>query len=220
MRDFVPYSNVDIAKQINIAQSTMRGGKNWLSVLRPFICPYNELLPFIKNEDAVADIGCGSGAFLLTINHFSKAKQLRGIDPAIKEEAIVNAKKHNVFISRSESPKSLKAAQFDIVLLFDVLHHVTKRRRPEFLSECMELINPGGRFLIKEMAHRPRFFAILNVLHDLIFSRQLISHVESKNLEQFLTSKNFRITARGRQRRLWYHHYWICAERPALNSQL
>ena len=59
-------------------------------VYRPLICPFDDLLNYIENDDSVFDIGCGSGQFCALVAKFTPANEIYGIE--ISETLVQNAR--------------------------------------------------------------------------------------------------------------------------------
>ena len=53
---------------------------------RPFICPFEELLPYVPDGSSVFDIGCGCGLFLLALAFADK--RISGVGVDVASEAV------------------------------------------------------------------------------------------------------------------------------------
>src|SRR5208283_2429934 len=105
---------------------------------RPFICPVEELLPYVPDGSSVLDIGCGCGLFLLALAFAGKRISGVGIDtaPDAIRAAQLAARSHEIAATGSAlsfeaacGTEEWPAAQFDVVSLIDVVHHVPGARQ-------------------------------------------------------------------------------------------
>jgi 2-polyprenyl-3-methyl-5-hydroxy-6-metoxy-1,4-benzoquinol methylase len=147
----------------------------------------------------VLDIGCGSGSIGSALKG-SGVKDLYAveIDPAARANAA------NIYRKVEESVSAFSSQQFDLILLLDVLEHLTEPEK--FLAEAAALLAPGGRILISvpNMTHWSirlqilfGFFVytergILDKTHFRFFTRRylksLIKTVPSLSIEKLAAS--------------------------------
>lgn len=116
----------------------------------------------------VLEIGCGDGAVAAALHRLLPAAELLGIDPGIPEpgrmfvgdRGLVRFEKATTsqLLHRQEMP-------FDLVLLVDVLHHVSDSERQQVLTDAGELTFTAGTLVVKEwelrdgLANRAAFTA-------------------------------------------------------------
>src|SRR5262245_7398410 len=127
---------------------------------RPYICPYEQLIPYIPKHARILDIGAGCGVFLLLLKEFGRVSAGLGID--VKAGAIAYADRiarrigatelqFRCLVDISEWPTE----PVDAVTLIDVLHHVPPVNQRQFLLAASERVASQGTMLIKDIAPTP-----------------------------------------------------------------
>lgn len=118
---------------------------------------------------SVLEVGSGHGLILLTLAehryHSSKLPRLHGVD--IDETKLRWAARAAERVDKSItfSPDlPSQSADWEIILLVDVLYLLSPAEQQNLLEQCNQILAPGGRLLIKEMNHRPRWkFLIVRI---------------------------------------------------------
>lgn len=181
--------------------------------LRPKICPFEDVLSEIPENASIFDIGCGSGFFLFLCARVRAAHNLSGVDPnsgLIKMATSVLSKNtpQNTAVSlvASSNMADWPTEQFDIVSMVDVLHHIPKPLKRAFISAAMQRVKPGGKFIYKDMAHKPFIYATGNRLHDLVLARDWISYLPMSDVRAEMQNAGFRMSDVHTRRMLWYAH--------------
>lgn len=193
-------------------------GLNKLKVLyRPYICPFDDLLNTIPENSSIFDIGCGSGTFLSLCAGFTAPKKLGGIE--ISQALINNAE---VLLSNFNIPSSLavyngkdlpsEVAEYDVITMIDVLHHIPKLQQENFLSQIFQKAKAGTTFILKDI-DASSFFVYTNKLHDLILSQEIGHELKAKAVMEKLQEIGFQIKATSSKQMLWYPHYTIVCEK-------
>ncbi|MFC1653747.1 methyltransferase domain-containing protein [Patescibacteria group bacterium] len=102
----------------------------------------NKVLPDIKPNSVVVDVGCDNPPKLLKLIA-SKMEYCIGID-----EAISYSKKGNIetFNQKLNSEIKLETNSADVITMMAVLEHLKKPK--DILKECFRILNPGGTLLI------------------------------------------------------------------------
>lgn len=185
---------------------------------RSLICPFISLLEMIKPEDKVADIGCGSGQFLLLAKHFANPAYVNGIE--ISDRLISNAK--NLFKKYEEGtyhfetfdgkhfPEALK--EMDIFFLIDVLHHVPKEQQTNFINNLIKVMKPGARLVLKDInAASPLVYC--NKMHDIIFAGEIGNEISFAKAKEIISSNQLSILEEYKQTMYVYPHYCILAKK-------
>lgn len=171
---------LDLAKYYG---SNFDGFRGTTIALRPHICPFEEVLSAIPESASVFDIGCGSGFLLYAAAQSRNAQKLYGVDT--NAELIEHAEQtlrtltdvSDINLLASSNFNDWPDEQFDVVTMIDVLHHIPKPTKAEFLQAAMKRVKPGGHFIYKDMAHKPFIYAWANRMHDLILAREWISYM-------------------------------------------
>jgi len=188
-------------------------------VYRPYICPFVELLQFVKPNDSVFDIGCGSGQFALLVANFTKAKSISGIE--ISESLINNAiqlfKNRQIIIDYTFNKydgKNLpdQIAQHDLIFMIDVLHHIPKSEQIDFLTQLYTKMSVGSRLIIKDI-DADSVFVYANKLHDKLLSTDGGNEISLKSAIESFKKIGFEIIETSKKLMFWYPHYTIVAKK-------
>ncbi|MGA2796704.1 MAG: class I SAM-dependent methyltransferase [Thermoguttaceae bacterium] len=194
-------------------------GLAWvITRLRPWICPFEEVLARIPTNSSVLDVGCGIGIMTVLAANLAGAQRCLGVD--VSEKAISAARRAKVGGSAVEfnlaNEEGWGLEKFDVVLCVDVLHHVPLSKRKEFVAQLCAAARPGGVVLLKEISPRPRWKYLANCLHDLIISRQWVTCTSPETVRAWFEQAHMTIREVTPMHRLWYAHYLVAAEKPAI----
>jgi 2-polyprenyl-3-methyl-5-hydroxy-6-metoxy-1,4-benzoquinol methylase len=191
-----------------------RGLMPLLQIYRPFICPFDALLPLVPPGARLLDVGCGAGLFLALLADEGLIATGRGFDAsepavALAQSMLANVPaSHSVQIERRESSAGWPDEQFDAVSMIDVLHHIPRPARPQVIATVASRLKPGGVFIYKDMVSRPRWRAWCNQAHDLVVARQWISHQDIAMVDAWARQESLRVIVSGSRNQLWYGHEW------------
>lgn len=183
-------------------------------VYRPYIVPFGQLIYDCKDSNAILDIGCGSGQFLLLLSKFTNAMKLGGIE--ISSILINNAK--DLLTSQSNAEFQIEiydginipdfVSDFDTVTLIDVFHHIKKKRQIEFLEELYKKMKYGSKLIFKDIdASHPLLF--MSKIHDLLLAGEMVNMVSSPKARKVLAEIGFDIVSFSKKLMVWYPHYTI-----------
>lgn len=186
---------------------------------RSYICPFIQLLSFIKPGEKVGDIGCGSGQFLLLASHFAKPASVYGIE--IHDRLIQNAKAlfarqtftDHTFETFDGSHLPDKLGDMDVIFLIDVLHHVPKSFQEGFIQNICSLMKPGARLILKDI-DQSNPLVLFNKMHDLIFAGEIGHELSMKKAENLLRTNGMNIIEEHKRTMYVYPHYTFVAEKP------
>lgn len=96
-----------------------------------------------KSTGTILDVGCGTGAFLYTMQQ--SGWQINGLEP--DETARKKAKElYNLNLNNSEKLFSFPAESFDAITMWHVLEHVHELHN--YIKRLKELLKPGGKLFI------------------------------------------------------------------------
>ena len=182
---------------------------------RPYICPFEELTKSIPQGSTILDIGCGSGLFLGWLAAHGRIKRGIGVEPnpaALKAAAAMRSRlaelgaTAELIFRQVKSEQDWPNEQFDVVSSVDVMHHVSLDARQAFFERAVALVRPGGSLLYKDMAPRPRLFALWNQMHDLVMAREWIRLQPIAVVEEWAAGNALRLERSEALQRVLYSH--------------
>lgn len=187
---------------------------------RLYICPFDDLLNLLPDHQRVLDVGCGTGAFLNLVARFRQPITVGALETKQALAGRVRAWLSGNFRHVSARVEVYDGAMlprwvsdYDYVFLIDVLHHVSRAGQIPFLKELFDRMRPGATLILKDIDAEP-LWAMFNLLHDAMVSRQIARQFVATELEQHLRAIGFRTQGIIRRRRLVYPHCTIVCERP------
>lgn len=187
------------------------GYKNFFSWARPWICPFEKFIFNIPCDKSIFDIGCGQGVFLYLLAILRKPKKLYGVDILDTNLEAVKSVFPTVKYKKVSNYLDWPKKRFDVVTVIDVLHHIRPEEQNFFIESAINKINAGGTLIIKDMNTKPIFCAFMNILHDLIFAKQLINYYSFEKLKKIILENGFEIKEVNSKVIFWYSHKWIIA---------
>jgi len=180
---------------------------------RPWICPFDRMLPLIPPNTTVLDVGCGGGLFLFLLATSEVTITGTGVDVSHASIRFAQENRnHEPSLQRRLDFQVLDATRpwpfgkFDVVSLIDVLHHVPQGSQLNVLEEAASHVKPSGVLLYKDMCDSPRWQALANRTHDLLLAQQWIHYLPIEKVEQWAMSKGMKLSHREDVRRFWYGH--------------
>ena len=187
--------------------------------LRPYICPFETILPWVPGGSRVLDIGCGAGLWLGLLSKFRGLRYGFGTDLS---QSAIKAAREMAASNHLDSRLSFHCGQgvatrngdWDIVSMIDVLHHVPVARQKDFFCEAARLTPPSGRFVFKDMTERPLVFALCNKIHDLMLAGDWPHMVAEPVLRRWAAEQGLVVESVSVCRRLWYQHRTMIFSRP------
>jgi 2-polyprenyl-3-methyl-5-hydroxy-6-metoxy-1,4-benzoquinol methylase len=180
---------------------------------RPYICPFEELIPEVPMGASVLDIGCGGGLFLGLIDAAGLKPTGLGFDvsaPAIRLADSMAAARRNrgghLHFRRLAPDEPWPTGKFDVVSMIDVIHHVPAAAQENVIRRACRRVKPGGAFVYKDMVKRPRWRAFANQMHDLVLARQWIHYAPVAEVERWAADEGLALERAELINRLWYGH--------------
>ena len=180
-------------------------------VYRPHICPFHELLELIPEESRVFDLGCGAGTFLHLVAELRNPAARGGIE--ISEELVQSTEgmlsdchcdlRTSVYDGQN-IPDWI--ADYDIVTLIDVLHHVPPDQQMEFIRRIGEKMKKGAQLILKDINAESRVLVLFNKLHDFVVSREIGHELTAAAIGSQLEAAGFDVIKKSRCRMLVYPH--------------
>lgn len=202
--------------------------------LRPHICPFAPLLAWVPRGATLLDVGCGAGLFTLLAAELRDVRRAIGFDtdPAAIAAAVAARDAWSTGAGEDlgglafrrldaaepwpEAPPGAgdDARGFDVVAAIDVMHHVPRSDRDALLASAAARLRPGGLLIYKDMAAPPHPLSACNVVHDLVFSRQLIVHEPIARVIARCVELGLEQVDGFAETRLWYAHEAALLRRP------
>ena len=188
--------------------------------LRPYICPFGELLNLVPPRARVLDVGCGSGIFLLFLADLQRIDSGLGFD--VSADAILAARQAAASSSAAGILKfeeraisdGIPTGDWTVVSVIDVIHHVPEAAQASFVQALCDATRPGARLIVKDMVSTPRWRALANRMHDLLMARQWVHHIDPDTVETWVDSRGMRCVHRSQTNLYWYGHWTLVFERP------
>jgi 2-polyprenyl-3-methyl-5-hydroxy-6-metoxy-1,4-benzoquinol methylase len=190
-----------------------------LQILRPYICPFELIVPHVPAGAAVLDVGCGAGLFIGLLADSGRISSGLGFDSSGSAIGLARQMAKNLSANAVVTFRQIDARAewpsetFDVVSLVDVLHHVPVQSQLSVLSQAIARVRPGGLLLYKDMAERPYWRALFNRIHDLLLAREWIHYLPIARVEQHLLAQGMTQVSSGSAARYWYAHEWRIFQR-------
>ncbi|MDD4909416.1 MAG: glycosyltransferase [Candidatus Omnitrophica bacterium] len=144
------------------------------NAVRYHTCPFGRIIRLLPEEGKFLDLGCGNGFFTNIIAIGGKRRNVAGIDIDKRKIDLALALRGN---SRSAeflrgdlaSPDfMLPDEAYDCITLVDALYLLPYPQQEGLLRDCFDSLSPGGILIIKEMAKRPMFKFLFNLIQETI----------------------------------------------------
>lgn len=185
-----------------------------LQTLRPWICPFEDILPLVPPGAVVMDAGCGAGLFLGLLADSGRISSGLGFDAshaviALAQRMTANLPAGaNVTFQQLDATAAWPQRHCDLISFVDVLHHVPPQFQLQVLSRAIAHLPVGGLLLYKDMAQTPRWQAFCNRAHDLVLAREWIHYLPIAAVDRHMADHGMQELARGAASRYWYAHEW------------
>jgi 2-polyprenyl-3-methyl-5-hydroxy-6-metoxy-1,4-benzoquinol methylase len=184
---------------------------------RPYICPFDLLLPHIEPGLSYFDIGCGSGMFLRILAEYKTPRALGGVE--ISPRLIENALS---VLATSDVPTLLRVydgctlpeevIEYDYLCMIDVLHHIPLESQFTFLAALGDQMRPGQMLLFKDIdAASPLVY--WNKLHDLAVAGEIVHELPAEVVCEQLKKIGFQVTLLFRKTVYLYPHFAVLCVR-------
>jgi 2-polyprenyl-3-methyl-5-hydroxy-6-metoxy-1,4-benzoquinol methylase len=189
--------------------------QRFLATKRPYIAPFERVLPHVPVGASVLDVGCGIGLFGAMLAANARHPQYTGFDsnaPAVAvaqgmaKRSAVKYPLAKLEFHRLDVEAPWPAGIFDVVSIIDVMHHVPPPAAKSIVELAVEKLRPGGTLIYKDMARRPRWRALANRLHDLTLARQWIHYLPVEQVESWAQDLGCTRTLGEDMSRWWYAH--------------
>lgn len=147
----------------------------------------SNMLRLCPRDAQILDIGCGGGFLLRSISEVMQTSRLFGID--IGGSLIQFAKERTKanFVLASAHKLPFKQRTFDIIVMFDLLHHVTNVKC--VVPDMMRALKSPGYFIIVEQGVPSITTSVLAY----IYTKVLATLTKQPWTVRFLTPKEIRL---------------------------
>lgn len=190
---------------------------------RPYICPFEAIIPHVRPGASVLDVGSGAGIFLAMLagtladlNGIGFDSSAVAIETALRmtDEAKLLAPKVKLRFLKLSAAEPWPEGRFDVVSLLDVLHHVHPAQQESVFKQAAQHLAPNGTLIYKDMADSPAIPAAMNRLHDLLLARQWIQYAPIQDVERWGRECHLTLSHSEDLSRLWYHHQLRVFRKP------
>lgn len=143
--------------------------------LRFAIAPFDEVITRLPDKGLILDVGCGYGLLTNTISLTKPNVDIFGID--IDDNRItyaddsIGTRKNIKFKVSDVTKDKLPSGRFDVIIIFDLLHHVPFSSQEKIINQCHRMLVKDGILIIKEINNIPRWKFIWNYFHDKIITK-------------------------------------------------
>jgi 2-polyprenyl-3-methyl-5-hydroxy-6-metoxy-1,4-benzoquinol methylase len=180
---------------------------------RPWICPFEHLLPYVPTDATLLDIGCGAGLFIGLLACRGHVGASTGTDPSAKAIKMARAMAKGSGVFQDPGPTflageggELPADSYEGVAMIDVMHHVPPGSRKSLFAAAAARVRESGILLYKDMCCRPRWRAAANRFHDLVCSGEFVHHIPIGTIERWALDEGLIREVSSDFKRLWYGH--------------
>ncbi len=186
----------------------------WRQKMRLALCPFVPIIAVVPPGSRVLDVGCGDGLLLGLLMELGRASTAVGFD--INAHRIRSARhmaETNGFeasaVFKHLGPKSAWPTEnglYDVVAMVDVMHHIGPAMHDRVWQQAADSLRPGGLFVCKDMAKRPRWMAAANCVHDLVFSADWVHYPDFESGVRLARKIDLVMQQEIGYSRLWYRH--------------
>ena len=124
--------------------------------IRWLTCPFPAVEAAVPRTGRVLDYGCGHGLLSLYLAARSPARRVTGVDldPRKLRAARRAAARADVTFAQAESG-TVPPGPWDAIVVVDVLYLLSLDEQERLLHTQARTLAPGGRLVVKELAHHP-----------------------------------------------------------------
>ena len=193
------------------------GLEKFRSVYRPYYGPLDRLLQYVPERSRVLELGCGVGPAMFVMRGFRSIAAGYGIDldvRSIEVASAANTEPNLRFEVRHPAELTTEeVASFNVVVCFDILHHIPMDEKAAFLMEILTKLAPGTRFILKDLDAQPARKALANRITDYLSTRSVVSYWTRRQAAEFLTENGLDIISEESIHSLIWSHYMVVADK-------
>jgi 2-polyprenyl-3-methyl-5-hydroxy-6-metoxy-1,4-benzoquinol methylase len=141
------------------------------------------------NANRILEIGCGEGAVTERLAKIYPRAEIIGIDIAPRIGRLYRGPTGNVRFLRTTAQHiaAARPAEFDLVILADVLHHVPLDLRNDLLAAARAAIAPNGAFVLKDWERAASPIHALSYVSDRWITGDRVLFMTASELREKLT---------------------------------
>ena len=152
-------------------------------------------------KGTILDIGCGTGAFLNTMNEADW--NITGLEPDTVARTKA-AELYNIQPQESEKLFELKPATFNAITMWHVLEHVHDLHA--YIKQIEKLLAPGGKAFIAVPNYTSEDAAIYKEHWAAYDVPRHLYHFSPQSMETLLTQHNLKLTA---VKPMWFDSFYV-----------
>lgn len=140
--------------------------------------------------DAVLEVGCGEGSLTEQIAKCFPQSAITGIDVTPRVGRLYRGDPTRAVFRQAsvEQIAESAAAAYDVVVLADVLHHVSRENHQPLLQGIRRVLRPGGRLVVKEWERIPGVPHALAWLGDRFLTGDRVHFLRAAQLRELVES--------------------------------
>lgn len=204
-----PFTARDISDVARRICRDQRGAERLLQIYRPFICPFEEILPHVPEGAQILDVGCGGGLFLGLAAETGRLSGGIGFDAnptTIASAHQLRLESDTVEFRHLDVEEPWPEGPFDVVSMIDVMHHIPPAAQPGIFAQVAARLKPGGLFLYKDINARDVIRASANRLHDLVLAQDWVHYLPTPRAQTLAAEAGFAEERYAKINRFWYGH--------------
>lgn len=163
-------------------------------------------LKFLKKDDNLLDVGCGSGNVILTFSN--NVKSATGIDNSaqcisfLKKQIAKNKLSNTYALKMDILNLSLNKSEYSKIIMTEVIEHFSEKEGKNILKSLHSHLKPGGKILITTPNYNSSW-AIMEPLMDILnlspklWGDQHLMKYTPKRLTHLLNQAGFSVEQKG-----------------------
>lgn len=183
--------------------------------IRSRILHFKDIKKELPEYGKIYDIGCGYGILSHFIASISENLKVIGIDLDKKRidtcsEIFRDIK--NLKFLRKDLREDNKISPADIIITYDLLHHIPFESQIELIENCIDNLKPSGKLLIKEIDNSKKFGTFFTWILDMIMTKgEKVYYRDLREWVEVLEKKGLNITLKEIKSFLPFPHFLLIA---------